>query len=271
MQRSTFSLFFILCFALFFSSCTKETREKEAVEQATLSAPGKANQALKFNTFYGPQEQVGEGHARTFVTISHTGVPQEVGVIFTDKAFSGLPATNTIYSLPFHHKAGEATLFTHVALGLSVHGHGLPPSGSIGPHFDFRIFMMTEEQRLAIPAPPAPGFNVAPPPGYLPANYALNAPVAQIGRHWGENIFTAGMQVPHTMILGTWNGELTFINPIVTLETLRSGTSVSVAYPQPQFFARRGYYATRYNIYSDKQGRYYVSLSDFVWRAGTPL
>jgi hypothetical protein len=94
----------------------------------------------------------------------------------------------------------------------------------------------------------------------------LNAAVAQIGRHWGDNVFTAGQTVQHTMILGTWNGQLTFINPIVTLTTLASGQSYSVNYPQPQFFAEHGYYPTRYNIYEDDKGRHYVTLSHFVWR-----
>ena len=257
MRLTIFSVCLIVGSTLVSTSCQKE---HGLFNKANIKAD------TKYNTFFGPQTEVGAGNARTFGTISHTGVPQEIGVELTDKAFSGLPDVNTIYSLPFHHKAGEATLFTHVALGLSAHGHGLPPSGSIGPHFDFRFFMIPEEERLAIPAPPAPGFNVAPQPGYLPENYALNAPVAQIGRHWGENIFFPGMVVPHTMILGTWNGAFTFINPIVTLTTLTSGTSASVSYPQQQFFARHGYYPTKYNIYKDEKGRHYVSLSHFVWR-----
>ncbi len=267
MRLTILSLCFIIGFTLIFSSCQKEQPLTDRANDMVASkASTNANADTKYNTFYGPQTDVGAGHARTFATISHSGVPQEIGVILTEEAFSGLPATNTIYPLDFHHKALEATLFEHVALGLSAAGHGLPPSGFMGPHFDFRFFMMTAEERLAIPPPPAPGFNVSPPPGYLPPNYALNAPVAQIGRHWGENIFTAGMTVPHTMIYGTWNGELTFINPIVTLTTLASGQSYSVNYPQPQFFAEHGYYPTMYNIYEDDKGRHYVTLSDFVWR-----
>ena len=259
--------FWLVSSTVIFSSCKKEREIENNTNKPTVSeaANAKANQDLKFNTFKGPQIEVGAGYGRTFATISHTGVPQEVGVILTEEAFTGLPTVNTIFSLPFHHKAIEATLFEHVALGLSVGGHGLPPSGFIGAHFDFRFFMMTEEERLAIPAPPAPGFNVAPPAGYLPANYALNAPVAQIGRHWGENIFTAGVIVNHTMIYGTWEGVFTFINPIVTVSTLTNGASQSVAYPQPQFFAEHGYYPTKYNIYADNKG-HYVTLSDFVWR-----
>ncbi len=257
MRLSIFSVFLVMGSALVLSSCQKD-RILDDVKGPTKSD--------KDNTYKGPQVQVGNGQANTFVTISHSGVPKEIGVVFTEGALSGLPTTTTTYPLEFHHKALEVTLFNHVALGWSPTGHGLPPSGQMGPHMDVRFFMMTQEERLAIPAPPAPGFDVAPPPGYLPANYALNAAVAQIGRHWGENIFTAGTIVNHTMILGTWNGQLTFINPIVTLTTLASGAHYSVAYPQQPYFAKHGYYPTRYNIYKDDKGKHYVTLSDFVWR-----
>ena len=196
MRLSTLSLYFITSSTLVFFSCQKQ----QDVEQ-------KAIQNGKFNTFYGPQEQVGDDRARTFATISHTGVPQEIGVIFTDKAFTGLPDENIYYSLPFHQKAIEATLFEHVVVGLSAHGHVMPPNGFIGPHFDVRFFMMTEEERLAIPAPPAAGFDVTPPSGYLPPNYVKNSAQAQIGRHWAENIFEADQTVNYAMVYGTWNGE----------------------------------------------------------------
>ncbi|MEJ7739470.1 MAG: DUF5602 domain-containing protein [Chitinophagaceae bacterium] len=257
MRVSALYFYFIIGSAIVLSSCQKD--------QILDDVKG-LFKSDKDNTYKGPQVQVGNGQANTFVTISHSGVPKKIGVVFTEGALSGLPTANTIYPLEFHHKALEATLFEHVALGWSATGHGLPPSGQIGPHMDVRFFMMTQEERLAIPAPPAPEFDVAPPTGYLPANYSLNAAVSQIGRHWGENIFEAGMTVPHTMILGTWNGQLTFINPIVTLTTLASGARYSVAYPQQQYFAKNGYYPTKYNIYEDDKGSHYVSLSHFVWR-----
>jgi hypothetical protein len=251
MRLLTLSLSLVIGSTLVLSSCKK------------VFIP--SDEDSKYNTFKGPQVELGNGHARTFATISHTGVPQEVGVVFTDKALSGLPTAPTLYYLEFHKKAIEATLFEQVVFGLSPQGHPMFPSGSIGPHFDVRFFMMTEEERQVIPAPPAPGFN-APPPGYLPPNFVMNVAVAKLGRHWNEAVTTPGTMVNHAMTLGTWNGELTFINPNVTLTTFASGQSYSVAYPQPQFFAKHGYYATKYNIYEDDKGNHYITLSAFVWR-----
>ncbi len=256
MRLSIKRLLLLISSTLFLFSCRKENIIKGVKD---LISPEKAN------TYKGPQVTVGNGLARTFVTISDKGAPQETGVIFTDEALSGLPAQGTLYVLESHRKAIEATPFTHVVIGLSPQGHPLFPTGSIGPHFDVRFYMTTPAERLAIPAPPATGFDVAPPPGYLPANYVMNAPIAQLGRHWNQSI-TTDTTLTHTMVYGTWNGEVTFLTPNATLAAMQSGAKISVAYPQPQFFAQHGYYPTRYNIYEDDKGSHYVTLSHFVWR-----
>lgn len=259
----------ILIFAAFafitLSSCKKDVAF-EGKKDVLFKAAGKADQDMKFNTFKGPEVEVGNGYARTFITRSHTGVPQELGVIFTDEALSGLPTVNTPYVLEFHHKALESTPFTHVALGWSANGHPLPGGAFITSHFDVRFFMMSLEERLAIPAPPAPGFSVLPPTGFMPANYFPDAPVPQLGRHWTDNSFVAGVPVNHTMILGSYNGAFTFVSPIVVRTELAQGTSLSLPYSQPQFFAEHGYYPTQYNIYQDNKKQHYVTLSNFVWR-----
>ena len=226
---------------------------------------GKQKPDTKYNTFKGAQVEVGNGHGRSFITISHGGVPQEVGVIFTDAALSGLPTVNAPYVLELHNKALESTPFNHIALGWSANGHPLPGS-SIGPHFDVRFFMMRLEERLAIPAPPAPGFLNLPPAGYMPSNYFPDAPGPMLGMHWTDKSFTTGVPVNHTMILGTYDGAFTFVSPIVVRTELVSGQSFSIPYAQPEKFAKHTYYPTRYNIYKDEKQMHYVTLSHFVLR-----
>lgn len=258
-------LIFAACAFLTFSSCKKDVAF-EGNKAVLLEAAGKANQDMKFNTFKGPEVEVGNGYARTFITRSNTGEPQELGVIFTDEALSGLPITNTPYVLEFHHKATESTPFTHVALGWSANGHPLPGGAFITSHFDVRFFMMSLEERLAIPVPPAPEFFVLPQTGFMPANYFPDAPAPQVGRHWTDKSFVTGVPVNHTMILGSYNGAFTFISPIVVSTELAQGTSVSLPYSQPQLFAKHGYYPTQYNIYEDNKKQHYVTLTNFVWR-----
>ena len=258
MKNLSSRLLLILSTALLLFSCQKLT---DIWHEGT----GNHNQDTKYNTFKGPQVGVGNGHARSFITISHTGVPQEIGVIFTDGALSGLPTINTPYVLELHNKALGSTPFEHIALGWSANGHPLPGS-SIGPHFDVRFFMMSLEKRLAIPAPPSPGFLNLPPTGYMPANYFPDAPVPQLGMHWTDKSFITGVPVDHTLILGTWDGAFTFVSPIVVRTDLVSGQSFSISYAQPQLFAEHTYYPTKYNIYKDKKQMHYVTLSNFILR-----
>ncbi|MBI2730289.1 MAG: DUF5602 domain-containing protein [Sphingobacteriales bacterium] len=249
---------------LFLFSCQKEQNLKNETSEKAIANSASA-QSEKFNTFNGDEIAIGNGYAHTFITQSHTGVPQELGIVFTDEALSGLPTVNTPYVLDFHPKALESTLFKHLSMGWNYTGHPLPGGAFIPSHFDIRFFMMSNEDRLAIPNPAPLGFT-NPPTGYMPADYVADAVVPQIGRHWAPNNFTSGQTVDHTMILGTYNGSFTFVSPIVRRTVLESGTGISLPYPQPQYFAVHGYYPTKYNIYEDNKNRHYVSLSDFVWR-----
>ena len=253
MRTSIKSFLLLAVFGLAISSCKKDSKQEDQT-----------------NTFYSAESNLANGKMRTFGTINHSGSPEEVGVVLTADALSGLPTENALYELNFHQKVIDATLFTHMLLGLSAHGHPLFPTGTIGPHFDVRYFMVPKAEREAIPSPtttgyPAGGgFDVTPAPGYLPDNYVMNFAVAKMGRHWNEN--TAATGVPHAMIYGTWNGVFTFLTINMTLAALQSGQRISVAYPQPTKFARPGYYPTKYNAYRDEKGQYLISVSDFIKR-----
>ncbi len=216
------------------------------------------------NIFMGPKVQMGSGMARSWITISHAGVPQEIGLEMTNEVLSGLPKTNFSVVVPLHSKAQETTPFNHLQITWAGNGHPLPGS-FIGPHFDVRFFMMTLADRLAIPAPPAPGFDNLPPDGYMPASYFPDAPVPQLGVHWTNKTFPN--PVTQALILGSYNGKFTFVSPVMILPVLESGQSFSVPYAQPQYFAKHNWYPTKYNIYEkDANHKHYVTLSDFVWR-----
>jgi hypothetical protein len=261
MRLLTIRLFSLLACCLAFFGCQKQMdyQSKNGIRQSS------EGNVLQENTFKGPQVTVGNGHARTFVTINHEGVPQEIGVVFTHEALSGLATVNTPYVLQFHNKALKATPFQHLAMGWSANGHPLP-NGFIGPHFDVRFFMMSLEERLAIPPPPAPELSILPPTGYMPSTYFPDVAGPQLGMHWTDVSFSPGVPVWHTLILGSFNGSFNFVSPIVQRTFLQSGTSVSLPYAQPQSFEQHGYYPTRYNIYEDDKLMHYVTLSDFVWR-----
>ncbi|MEP6712813.1 MAG: hypothetical protein ABJA37_10375 [Ferruginibacter sp.] len=215
-------------------------------------------------TFFGPETAMGAGTARSWITITHDEVPLEIGVEMTDEVLSALAKANFTVAIPLHVKAKETTPFDHLYITWAANGHPLPGT-FIGPHFDVRFFMTRQEDHLAIPAPPAPGFTNLPPAGYMPVSYFPDAPIPQLGLHWTDKMFDN--PVTKAMILGSYDGKFTFVSPIMILPVLQSGESFSGAYAQPQFFARHNWYPTKYNIYMNTAThKHYVTLSDFVWR-----
>lgn len=184
----------------------------------------------------------------------------------TDDVLSGLPDTNFSVAIPMHIKAKETTPFDHLFISWASKGHPLPGT-FIGPHFDVRFFMTSIEDQLAIPtyAEDSAAFKNLPPAGYMPDSYFPYAPIPKAGLHWTEKTFTD--PVTKTMILGSYDGKFTFVSPIMILDVLKSGQSVSIPYAQSQYFAEHTWYPTKYNIYMNNDThKHYISLSGFVLR-----
>jgi hypothetical protein len=70
------------------------------------------------------------------------------------------------------------------------------------------------------------------------------------------------------MVYGSYNEQVNFVEPMITLAVLQAGTKVNTSYAQPLNFEKAGkWYPTKYNIYMDGQThKHYVTLSDFVKR-----
>lgn len=248
-------------------SCQKEVAPRQNESNVLVSA-NKKDQSLKFNTFKGPQVEVGNGKARSWISISHTGVPSEIGIEMTADALTGHatdPEAHTEFTLPLHQKATAVTPFDHIGINWNPGGH--PPFALFGlPHFDFHFYLISVEEQMAIPPHPAVIF---PPTGYMPASFTPDPfGVPMMGVHWSEPGSVAPGTFTHTMIYGSYLDEFIFVEPMVTVDYLLSGASINMPYAQPTLFAETGtYYPTTYNIYwDDKKQRVYITLSDFVLR-----
>lgn len=254
------------------TSCKKEISGTSA---ETMLSGQKANQEQKSNTFYGPEVKFGGGKARSFVIITHTGTPQELGVEISADAFSGLtsaPGENS-YILSLHQKAQTVTPFDHIELDWNPTGHD-PQGIYTVPHFDFHFYTISLEEQMAIPPysiQTAAMFDAAPQAGYIPAGY-IPAPggVPQMGKHWVDVLspeFNGGM-FTKTFIYGSYNGAVTFWEPMITKAYIEDTMSSSTAIRQPQYFSPSNtYYPTQYKVYTDPgTGNHYISLSGFVWR-----
>ncbi|HOJ20672.1 MAG TPA: DUF5602 domain-containing protein [Armatimonadota bacterium] len=228
-------------------------------------------------TRFGEARRVGQGRARSWVTLDARGRPLALGVEITDQALSGLPSHKEEYvlSLP----AGVAVPpFNHTALDWNPHGH-IPPQIYDVPHFDFHFYFMSPAERARITAKGDDVARVrrAPPADAIPAGYmyAPGGDEPAMGAHWvnPQSPEFHGKPFTHTLIYGFYDGRMVFVEPMVALSFLQTRPCVTAAIPQPKSYPARGYYPTRYQIRhvtSANGGAIRVSLEGLVLRDGPP-
>jgi hypothetical protein len=263
-----------IAIALLFSGCQKELNSDVQREQEIAVASN--TQADFSNTFYGPEVHLGDGKIRSFIKITHSDVPQEIGLEMTSGLFENLPAAYLDLHIPLHQKASEVTPYDHLEVDWMPNGH--PPAYFQLPHFDIHFYMLSQEEQMAIPPPNAINTSLAgtaafgrPSAGVLPADYTVaSAAVPMMGRHWLDKFadVLSGATFTHQFIYGTFDNKVVFLEPMVTRAFLLSGTEVHNTIKQPAVFTPTGkFYPTRYNIYHDESKRKtYVSLDQFVLR-----
>lgn len=258
---------FALAASFLIISCNKQPLPEQAIMQTESNISLKAE---KSNSFYGPQVHMGNGKARTFISMEKSGRPLEIGIEMTEGTMFGLPQDehdfeSATFVLPMHQKAQEATAFNHLTVNWNVHGHE-PPGVFDIPHFDFHFYMTTHEQQMAVPPyevnPTA--FDNLPPAASWPLAYVPTpGGVPQMGRHWVSTSFAPPFS--HTLIYGSYSGRFTFMEPMITRQFLMAGTRADVPYSPLRGFPVAGkWYPQSYHIYK-ADGKYYVTLSNFTW------
>jgi len=209
---------------------------------------------------------VGNGRAYTWVLNDGLGNPLAVGINFTDQALAGgLPADETEYILPLPKQA-NAIPFTHVVMNWNPHGH-IPPGIYDVPHFDFHFYLITPPQREKITAT---GEDLArttlmPAPEFIPAGFIGPEGTSEprMGWHWINPASPEfnGQPFTETFIYGFYNGQMAFIEPMVTTEFLAGRPFVSHAIALPAAYPTSAFYPTGYTLaYDARRGEHAVSL-----------
>jgi hypothetical protein len=233
--------------------------------------------------FYGQSVAVGNGTARTYVELDK-GEPVEVGVALSESALAGLPDHHTPGGVVLpdgHHwfeyvlelPASNPTPFKHFVLNWNHHGH--EPHGIYDtPHFDFHFYTITDAERRAITeADPRYAERAAriPAPDFLPSGYvSTEQAVETMGVHWVDAASPElnGQPFTSTMIFGTWDGQVTFIEPMITRDFLLSKTEFSATIPIPQKHAEPGYYPSGYSIRWNEQAKEHrIALTELAKRS----
>nr|WP_295899453.1 DUF5602 domain-containing protein [uncultured Bdellovibrio sp.] len=240
---------------------------KEFVIFCCLLFAGLNAQAFKI---YGNAVQIGNGAGRTFVDIDGNGKLISLGVALSNKALEGLPPhmpmSNFTLSLP---SLVNVPPYNHIVINWNPHGHEPDPIYGL-PHFDVHFYFISREVQEAITC--AGGDHAvcmtALDPKEIPPFYAPTPDgVPMMGWHWIDprspefhgKTFTA------TYIYGAYNGNISFLEPMVTRDFLLSKKPFQKNVPVPEVVANKGYYPQTYSIEHDSSKKaYFITLKNFV-------
>lgn len=241
-----------------FVSCEKDNAQKERV-------------------FRGPVQKFQHGKAWTWYEVDNSDKPLRLAIAIDDAAMNSLddghgdgPGHNheNMVSLAFHKKA-ETTPFMHVGLDWNPHGH--EPEPIYGkPHFDFHFYMISEAERKAIPPYEVDSmkFKNVPAPAYFPPTYINpGGGVPQMGAHWIDVTSPElnGQPFTQTFIYGSYDGKVTFYEPMITEAFIKANLSFERTIPQPAKFQKTGYYPTKMRI-AKINGITNIILEGFILR-----
>lgn len=250
-------LLFASAAVLVLSSCKKDNDRKETM-------------------FKGEVKTFQHGKAWTWYEIDASNNPVRMAIAIDDAAMNSLSREGMEDGAHSHENSlslnlpaqANTTPFRHVMLDWNPMGH--EPEFYMKPHFDFHFYETTEAERLTIPAyQEAPEkFDNVPGPDYMPVNYiGIPEGVPQMGKHWVDvtsSEFTpAGFT--QTFIYGTYNGKVTFYEPMITEEFILSHPSFERAIPTPAKFQVSGWYPTKMRI-AKENGATNIILENFVRR-----
>lgn len=225
-------------------------------------------------TFTSASQTIGNGKVSSFIKFKGDK-PSSVGIIITKTGLEGLPHDKPVeISLALPSEAKGKTPFTHVYLDFSHSGHE-PVGVYTLPHFDIHFMLQDEADRKNIlPYGPetAAKFDKEPESGVIPAPYfKLPAGVPFMGAHWlnpatSPEVAPGGPKFTETLIMGSYDGRWTFIEPMITLEFLQSHPTVSKDIPQGSKVQVAGYYPKKYSIQHAENGDCTISLEDLALR-----
>ncbi|MEO5683879.1 MAG: hypothetical protein ABIQ88_14640 [Chitinophagaceae bacterium] len=232
--------------------------------------------------FKGPEVQVHNGKAWTWIQIAKNGSPERLGITINDAALNSLPVGGAEeghhdhggennWVLKFHPKAA-ITVFDHAGLDWNPMGH--EPEPVYGkPHFDFHFYMMTAAEVAAIPPYEVDSlkFKNWPAPAYFPGNYFnTGGGVPQMGAHWVDLTSPElnGQPFTQTFIYGSFDGKVNFYEPMITLEFIKNTSNFERSIPQAAKVQKSGYYPTKERVVRH-DGVSEIVLEGFVYRTAS--
>lgn len=252
----------------------------------------------------GHSVKLGQGEATSYIDYSGGDVPEAIGLLLSAGALQGLPqetdghhcfdgnddgqidrvsecnhANEWFIPLPGSASRNGDIPFAWILLDWNTHGHG-PPGVYDHPHFDVHFYIQSMEDAAAIDEGECgpervrcDQFALATKPlaeRYLPEGYInVDAVTPGMGNHLiapSAPEFN-GQTFMRTWIYGAYDGEITFVEEMLTRAYLLSQPDACFAIPQPQAYAVAGFYPTLSCIRYDPQfDQYSVSMEGLQYR-----
>lgn len=219
------------------------------------------------NPTYKTAEQT-LGNGKVYSWAQFTGdKPSAIGFTMTKGSLDNLPHPGIALVLDFPAEAKGKIPFDHIMLDYLHTGHE-PPGVYDVAHFDMHFYIQPMAERKAIPPyPVAPAkFDALPPADFMPKGYIrLPAGVPEMGTHWADPTSPelAGKKFTETLIYGSYDGKMTFMEPMVSYDFLKNSPNLSKTMPLPTKFAKSGYYPMKYSI-KQVGDEIVVSLEDLM-------
>lgn len=226
----------------------------------------------KAGYYSGSQVAVHEGKSWSSVKLNEDGAPEQLILTIDNNALNSVPVGggdgghqhNNNLVVPLPAKALESTPFKFIFLNWNPSGHE-PDGIYTSPHFDMHFYMSSEAEVMN--AVDMAKINTDPAADYLPAMYVGAAPVPQMGKHWIDVTSPElnGASFTQTFIYGSYDGKVTFYEPMITLDFLKNTNHFERPIPQPARFQKSGYYPTKMQVVKHGNATNII-LDGFVYR-----
>ena len=234
------------------------------------------------NIFKGPVVAFQHGSAWTWYEVDNKNKPLRLAAAIDSAAMNSLDRSHpedpghhheNMISLLLPSQAKDTVPFLHFGLDWNPHGH--EPEGIYDkPHFDFHFYMISVEERMAIPTYEEGQiyFDNYPDPHFMPENYVpIPGGVPQMGAHWVDVTSPElnGQPFTQTFLMGSYNSKVIFYEPMITEEFIRTHSSYQRAVPRPDKVEVDGYYPTKMRLETTSDGTVNIILEEFEYRLHT--
>lgn len=223
----------------------------------------------------GPQVTVHDGKSWSWIHVDGRNKPLELGITINEAALNSVPVghngeddhnmfeNNYFVSLPA--KAKEVTPFKTIMLNWNPAGHE-PEQVYTLPHFDIHFYMTVEDEIMDMVDEGK--LNEEPAAHYIPQNHISGPGVPMMGKHWIDAAspeLQPGGIFSQTFLYGSYDGKVTFLEPMITLDFLKNTLQFERSIPQPAKYQQSGYYPTKMKVLK-RGGATNIILTDFVQR-----